>query len=318
MPRRRPESGSTVSSAVLFGGELQHARESAGYSQAELAKLLHCDRTLVTRVESGQRVPQEHFARSCDQVLRMDGSLLRMWSRVDWYAGDVEHPDWFKRFADLEAEATAIRTFQASRIYGLLQTEEYARALFSREAWSENAFSIEERVNARMSRQHRFMTDDAPLLVVVLDESAIRRTVGGPVVMRGQLARLLAVAQRPNVILQVAAFHLENLTLPDISMTLLTMVDGHELVYSESLDRGHFGEEPKLIARHRRDYDVLRADALSTSESAALIIDEMERYDDHDQRGLRSSGVAQEQLQRLQRRRVHRGGPRVPRPRPRA
>ncbi|MFD7984636.1 Scr1 family TA system antitoxin-like transcriptional regulator [Kitasatospora indigofera] len=301
---------------MLFGGEFRHAREAAGYSQAGLAKLLHCDRTLITRIENGGRIPQEKFIKQCDEVLLMGGLLIRIWKRVDWYA-EVEHPDWFQRFAQMEAEAVAIRAYQVSRIYGLLQTEEYARALFTRGAAAGNPDLIEERVAARMSRQHRFLADDGPLLVVVLDESAIRRNVGGSAVMRGQLEHLLEVSRRPNIAIQVAPFELGDLTRPNTSMSLLKLSDGAEWVYSESLDRGHFSEDPATLARHSRTYDVLRADVLSSRESAALITRAMEGYNDHDDSGSRRGGLAQEQLQRGQRRRVHRGGPRIPGPRPR-
>lgn len=315
VPRPRPDTGSTISSAVLFGGEFRHAREAAAYSQAGLAKLLHCDRTLITRIENGGRIPQEKFIKQCDEVLLMGGVLIRIWKRVDWYA-EVEHPDWFQRFAQMEAEAVAIRAYQVSRIYGLLQTEEYARALFTRGAAAGNPDLIEERVAARMSRQHRFLADDGPLLVVVLDESAIRRNVGGSAVMRGQLEHLLEVSRRPNIAIQVAPFESADLAPPKTSMTLIKLPDGHEWVYSESLGRGHFSDDPSVLVRHAQIYDVLRTDVLSGRESTALITSAMEGYSAHDESRSQHGDLAQEQLQRGRRRRVHRGGPRIPGPRP--
>ncbi|MFI6445135.1 Scr1 family TA system antitoxin-like transcriptional regulator [Kitasatospora sp. NPDC050543] len=312
--RKSGKGGSTASSAELFGSELRHERELVGLSQAQLAKQLHCDRTLVTHVENGSRVPQDDFVRRCDEVLNAAGRLFRMWEKVDWYA-EVEHPDWFKRFAAMESRAVALRKFQVQMIPGLLQTENYARALFGRRV-SEST-DIEELVAARLSRQSRFLAADGPLLVVVLDESAIRRPVGGLSVMREQLAYLLEVAERSNVILQVAPFDLDAPTMPDTSLTLVTLPDGEQWIYSESLERGHFNNDPSVIAQHARAYDVLRADVLSVRESAALITGEMERCNAYDEpRRSQRGGLAQEQLQRQQRRRLHRGGPRVPRPRP--
>lgn len=312
MARRQTAPGSTSSPAVLFGAEVRHAREAAGYSQAELARLLHCDRSLVTRIESGERVPQQDFAVRGDQVLRTGGLLLRIWSRVDWYAR-VEHPDWFRRFAEMEARAVAVRKFQEARIAGLLQTEEYARALFSRGG----SGGVEERVAARLSRQRRFLAEGAPLLMVVLDESAIRMNVGGAEVMRGQLHHLLEVSRLPGVVIQVAPFDRPELKRPNTSMTLLTLPDGRRWVYSESLDRGHFSDDPAVIAAHERTYDVLRAGCLTVRESISLITGAMEGYDGHDRARAGRRGLAQEQPQRGQRRRLHRGGPRIPRRRPR-
>ncbi|WP_245687579.1 helix-turn-helix domain-containing protein [Streptacidiphilus griseoplanus] len=308
MARRRTERGSAGNPAALFGAELRHAREARSYSQGELARLLHVDPSLVCRIERGGRVPQRGFAEGCDRVLGTGGLMTRLWAQVDWYA-EVEHPDWFQRYADMEAEAVTIRQFQLARISGLLQTEDYARALFSRGG----AEGAEERVAARMSRQRRFLVDDSASLVVVLDESAIRMNVGGAAVMRGQLGHLLEIARRPNIVLQVAPFDRPELRRPNTSMTMLTLPDGHRWAYSESLDRGHFGDDPAVIARHERAYDVLRAQCLTVHESMILITSLMEGYGHHDEARLGRRSMAQEQLQRGQRRRVRRGGPRIPR-----
>ncbi|WP_377270934.1 Scr1 family TA system antitoxin-like transcriptional regulator [Peterkaempfera sp. SMS 1(5)a] len=306
--RRRTERGSTSNPAVLFGAELRHAREAKSYSQVDLARLLHVDPSLVCRIELGGRVPQRTFAEGCDRVLGTGGLLMRLWAQVDWYA-EVEHPDWFQRFADMEAGAVVLRKFQMQVIPGLLQTEEYARALFVR-GGGEGA---EDRVAARMSRQRRFLVDAEALLVVVLDESAVRMNVGGPEVMQGQLEHLVNVARLPNIVLQVAPFGRSELRRPNTSMTLLTLPDGHRWVYSESLDRGHFGDDPAVIARHEQTYDVLRAGCLTVRESMRVIISAMEGYGHHDEARSGHGSLAQEQLQRGQRRRLHRGGPRIPR-----
>ncbi|AXI77938.1 helix-turn-helix domain-containing protein [Peterkaempfera bronchialis] len=315
MAKQRSAPGSTNSPAILFGAELRHAREAMSYSQGDLANLLHVDRSLVCRIEAGERVPQRHFVEGCDRALNTSGRIKRIWSQVDWYA-EIEHPDWFQRYADMEAQAVAVRQFQLARISGLLQTEDYARAMFCGGLSEWDEARIDELVAARMSRQRRFLTGGAPLLIVVLDESAIRCHVGNPEVMRGQLDHLLTLAQRPNVVLQVAPFDRYDLRRPDASMTLLTLPDGHDWVYSESLDRGHFVDNPEVIADYARTYDLLRAGALSPRETVAFITSAREGYD-HDAAGAPSGSVAQEQPQRDQRRRVHRGGPRIHRRRPR-
>jgi hypothetical protein len=95
-------------------------------------------------------------------------------------------------------------------------------------------------------------------------------------------------------------------------MSLITLPDGHKWVYSESLDRGHFNDDPAVYARHSQTYDVLRADAPSARESAALISDVMEGYEHHGQARAERGDLDQEQLQRRQRRRLHRIRPRIP------
>ncbi|WP_211300610.1 helix-turn-helix domain-containing protein [Streptomyces platensis] len=319
----------------MFGEVLRHFREAAGFTQERLANQIPCDRSHVARVEAGTRVPQDTFAKQCDELLGTGGVLLRLWGRIDWYP-EVQRPDWFERRAEMDAKAVALREYQEQVIPGLLQTPDYAHALFSRRLTSAEA--VEERVRARLSRQQRFLAANGPLYLAVLDESCLRNVVGSPEVMRAQCAHLLSVGRYANVRVQVASADRAEIRRPKASMALITLPDGERWLYSESLDRGHFNGDPAVYARHIQTYDVLRADALSAPESAALIGDFMEGYGDHGQapaehsdmdqeqlqprrrRQLHRSGahLDEEQLQRQQRRQLHRSSPRYPRRRPRS
>ncbi|WP_053743190.1 DUF5753 domain-containing protein [Streptomyces sp. NRRL WC-3618] len=315
MVRRNAEDGcgTGVSNAALFGEVLRHFREAALLTQAALAQQIPCDRSHVAKVEAGVSVPQDTFAKACDEILGTGGMLLRLWKKVDWYP-EVQHPDWFERRARMDAEAVALREYQERVMPGMLQNPGYAHALFSRIASGDE---VEERVRARLSRQPRFFADDGPLYVAVLDESCLRNQVGGPEVMRDQCAHLLSVGQRPNIRIQVAPASYPELLRPNVSMSLIELPDGHRWVYSESLDRGHFNDDPTVCAQHSHAYDVLRADVLSARESAALISDVMEGYKHHAEARTRRGDLDQEQLQRRERRQLRRGGPRIPRRRPR-
>ncbi|MGV9502060.1 helix-turn-helix domain-containing protein [Streptomyces sp. NPDC003642] len=310
MGRRNGAAESGASTAAVFGEVLRHFREAALLTQEGLARQIPCDRSHVARVEAGTRVPQESFAKACDELLSTGGVLARLWARIDWYP-QVEHPDWFRRRAEMDEEAIALREYQERVMPGLLQTADYARALFSLLVSGEE---VEERVRARLSRQQRFLADEGPLYIVVLDESCLRNMIGGAAVMRDQCAHLLSVGKRPNIRVQVAPAGRLGLFRPSGSMSLIKLPDGHDWVYSESLDRGHFNDDPTLFARHSRTYDVLRADALSAPESAALIRETMERYAHH---GPDRAHLGQEQPQRRQRRQLHRNSPRLRRNRPR-
>ncbi|MGW0614398.1 helix-turn-helix domain-containing protein [Streptomyces sp. NPDC002788] len=310
---RRNGGESGASTAAVFGEVLRHFREAALLTQESLARQIPCDRSHVARVEAGTRVPQDTFAKACDELLGTGGVLARLWSRIDWYP-QVEHPDWFRRRAEMDEVAVALREYQERVIPGLLQTADYARSLFSRLVSGEE---LEERVRARLSRQQRFLAEGGPLYIVVLDESCLRNVVGSPGLMRDQCEHLLSVGRRPNIRIQVAPAARLGLVRPSGSMSLIKLPDGHEWVYSESLDRGHFNDDPALSARHSQTYDVLRADALSAPESAALISDVMERYEHREQARTQHGGVDQEHLQRRQRRQLHRSSPRFPRNRAR-
>ncbi|MET8701524.1 helix-turn-helix transcriptional regulator [Kitasatospora sp. NPDC004723] len=307
--------GPTASSAVMFGEELRFYRELAGYTQEELAKLLHCDRTVVTRCESGKRRMQPEMVEDADRVLNTGGLLKRLWDRVDWNA-EIEHPDWFRDHAEMEAEAVALRLYQYGFMHGLLQCREYAQEMFTAGNAAGNPKLIAERTAARIGRQRRFLDPDGPLLMAVLDESAIRTELGGPAIMRRQMQHLLNVARFPNISIQVAPFAARRRVVKT-SMVLLEMPDGRNWVYSESLDRGHLSDAPNIVAAHRRGYDLLRGEVLSVRESLELIADAMEGYRDGEVRDQRGR-LAQEQLQRAGRGRLCRGGPRVPYPRRRS
>ncbi|MGW4204231.1 helix-turn-helix domain-containing protein [Streptomyces sp. NPDC004726] len=308
---RADERPGAATSAALFGELLREHRDGAGLSQDKLASQIPCDRSLVAKIEAGVRVPQQQFVARCDELLGTGGLLERLRARIDWYT-PADHPDWFRRRAAMDAEAVALREFQAQVMPGLLQTEDYARALFSRVLSDRDA---EERVAARLGRQQRFMLPDGPLLIAVLDESALRNVVVDAAVMRNQCSHLLAIGKRPNIRIQVTPAE-RSVVRPNTSMSLITLPDGHQWVYSESLDRGHFSDDPAVYARHAQTYDVLRADALSAGESAALISDFMEGYSGNGTQPQRGD-MAQEQLQRRQRRQLHRGSPRIHRHRPR-
>ncbi|GAA2763811.1 helix-turn-helix transcriptional regulator [Streptomyces paradoxus] len=310
MSRRNGGAESGASTAAVFGEVLRHFREAALLTQEGLARQIPCDRSHVARVEAGTRVPQDTFAKTCDELLGTGGVLLRLWARIDWYP-QVEHPDWFRRRAEMDEVAVSLREYQERVIPGLLQTADYARALSCRYV---SGVELEERVRARLSRQQRFLADGGPLYVVVLDESCLRNVVGGPAVMRDQCAHLLNLAQRPNIRVQVAPAGPFEIVRPSGSMSIITLPEGRHWLYSESLNRGHFTNDPALYERYNQFYDVLRADALSAPQSADLIHETMERYGRH---GQEPADLGQEQLQRRQRRQLHRNSPRLPRNRPR-
>ncbi|MFJ4189142.1 helix-turn-helix domain-containing protein [Kitasatospora sp. NPDC089509] len=316
MAHRRLENGLTSSPAVMFGEALRFAREQAGLKQEDLGRLLHCHRTVITRYEGGKRPMDRDTVERVDELLAMGGLLVRLWERVDWDA-DIEHPDWFQKYVELEEEAVAVRVLQYMRINGLLQSEEYAYEIFRLGDARNNPQWLAERVAARLSRQDRFLADDGPSMIVILHESAIRSVIGGPGVMRRQMEHLLSVGERANVVIQVAPFAFRARKLPTTSVVLLEMPDRKEWVYSESLYRGHFSDAPEVVQESRRDFDLVRGAVLSMDDSHGLIAEAMEEYRYAERRAERGV-VAEEQLQRGQRGRVHRGGPRVPRPRPRA
>ncbi|MBC3843517.1 helix-turn-helix transcriptional regulator [Streptacidiphilus sp. 4-A2] len=309
MSRRNGSTGDAGSPALVFGKLLARTRESRAISQTALARMVFTDRTLIGKYEKGTSVPSEEFVRRCDEVLGSGDLLWWMWSEINWYPGLIFHPDWFERRAEMDATLTFLYQYENRLVPGLLQTEAYARKLFE-QIKSDTKQQVEARVNARLSRQNRFHSPDGPTYVVLLEESILRQVVGGPRVMSEQLGHLLALGALPNIHVQVvpAAYH--HVVAPTESMSLIALPGGERWIYSEFLDGGHFTGDPAALERHQRTYDRLRADALSPRESAQLIAEAREGYAHEPARPQRGA-VAQEQLQRQQRWRLHRGGPRI-------
>ncbi|MET8557861.1 helix-turn-helix transcriptional regulator [Streptomyces sp. NPDC004959] len=313
---RNVEAGAPARPAPeVFGRILAHYRERAGKKQEELAAALNVSRSHISRFESGNRVPDRRHVEDADGFLAADGALVKLWEETDWYA-EVEHPDWFERRARMDAEAVAIYDYHALVVPGLLQSEDYVRAVHVLHG---DQGELEKRVAARVSRQLRFRNPDGPTLVAVLDESCLRTAVGNDEIMRDQCERLLELGAQPNISVHIAPARQYGIARPFLPMSLLAMPDGHRWVYSETLKGAYFSDDPQVVARHSRTYDGLRADAMSARDSAALIREAMEGYDRDDHARGKDHLLGEEQLQQRQRRRLRGNRVRVPRPRrPRA
>ena len=265
----------------VFGVLLRIKREDAGLTQEQLAELVHVERSLITKFENGERVPRRELVEQFDAILGGRGELIRLHRRINWTIRLSFFPDWFRRRAVMDAELVELHEYQSQLIPGLLQTDAYARALFARVAGADGD-TAEDNVEARLSRQARFLEPDGPLYVALLDEGCLMHELGNAETMREQMDHLLTVGALPNVCIQVVPYSLRHVPAPKTPMSLIVLPDGHRWIYSESLDMGHFSDNPKVLTKHQRTYDLLRADALSARESAVLISEVRERHRTHD------------------------------------
>jgi transcriptional regulator with XRE-family HTH domain len=188
----------------VFGAMLRRYRVKAGMSLEQLGARVYLSDDMVGKIESGQRVPTEQFAAACDALpeLNTGGALGELREVLKDYLKQRAYPGWFARWPDKEATATILRWFELVVVPGLLQTEDYARALLANRIGG-SADDAEEIVAARMERQTILARDKPPELWVVIDEAVLHRRVGGACVMREQLDHLARAAQRPSVVLQV-------------------------------------------------------------------------------------------------------------------
>ena len=166
--------------------ELRHMRAARKMTQEELAKAVNYSPSTVAMVETGARKPPPDFWERVDVALDTGGAFARMLARLG-------SPQWMREWEANERQATVLRSFQNMVVPGLLQTAAYARALF-RSVGLFDEQEVERRAEARLARQAVLAGERPPQLVAVLDEHVLRRPVGGPVVMREQLLRLVKVA----------------------------------------------------------------------------------------------------------------------------
>ncbi|WP_449062208.1 helix-turn-helix domain-containing protein [Planomonospora algeriensis] len=187
---------------VRFGAELRRLRETAQLSQAAVAARLGCTQTQVSRLEKATRTPSRSDAERLDLLFGQTGgvSFTRLYQRIVAQPGG---PVWFRSWAEeIEPTARVLRSWDPLLIPGLLQTESYARQLFS-QAPQISPEEVEERVQARMRRKGILDRENPPLVLVLVDAGVLHRKVGGVEIMREQLGHLLEVAQRPTVYIQV-------------------------------------------------------------------------------------------------------------------
>lgn len=299
-----PES--PESPAKMFGNEVKYAREARGWSQTALADKLCCGQPYVSKVERGQQLASPQFAEQCDKVFGTPGTYARMRQR----AVDAGNPVWFIPYLELEREALSICDYSTTRVMGILQTPEYAEAVFRSARPQDSETEVKRRVEDRMRRRELFGKPAPPSLWVILYESALWSSVGSAEVMREQLQHLLATSEAPQITVQVFPFS-AGTAARGVPFIVLTRQDGTQVLYEETYERGQVDDSADAVAEARAAYERLRADALSREESRSLIRHVMEAYThEHDPRPL-PRGVGQEQLQRGQRRQLPRMGPRV-------
>jgi transcriptional regulator with XRE-family HTH domain len=261
--------------------ELRRLREAARLTCEEVAEHLECSASKISRVETGRVSVSPRDVRD---MLELYGVPADQRESLVQLARDSRQKGWWHAYSDtmqpqmatyigLESAASEIRIYEVSLIPGLLQTEDYARAVIKAGMVNSPAEDIERRVSLLMARQPAVVRDDPPKVWAVLDEAALRRRVGGSGLMRLQLEHLLAQAALPNVAVQVIPFaggaH-PAMGRPFIILVFPERVDT-DVVYLEDLTSALYLEDVAEVDRYNVFFNHLRATALSFDDSAALI-----------------------------------------------
>ncbi|HEX5302628.1 MAG TPA: helix-turn-helix transcriptional regulator [Streptosporangiaceae bacterium] len=256
--------------AGVFGAELRFYRTRAGLSQKDLAALAHVSHDVISKIETGERPPAEDFPPRLDAIPELDtrGALTRLWDNLK--KGQKQRLyGWFQEWADIEAQATVLRWYEPLVVPGLLQTEDYARAILSARP-DGNLADLEDQVAARMARQTILDRTGAPQLWSILDEGVLHRAIGGPKVMRSQLYHLAEVSEHPRTAIQIIRSDGAHAGL--LSGFIIADLDSKPSVaYLETAAEGVVTDSSSAVSHVALTFDRLRADAESRAVSRDLI-----------------------------------------------
>ncbi|MFJ4920686.1 Scr1 family TA system antitoxin-like transcriptional regulator [Streptomyces sp. NPDC088725] len=259
----------------FFGSELKRRREVVGLTQQELGDRVFCSGAYIGQFETAIRKPQYDLAKRMDAELKTDGLFGRM---CDDLINSSPHPAYFTHAAYLESLATSIGEYAPTRMPGLLQTESYARALMRPSATLNRHRNVDALVRERMERAALLDDPTKPVFWAVLHESVLRIPVGGPAVMAVQLTHIAGLIRRERIIVQILPFSAGAWAASSGMFNLMTFDDAPPVVYFESQHAGQLLDEPALVRKYQREYDLLRAAALSPEASLSLIESVSEDY----------------------------------------
>jgi transcriptional regulator with XRE-family HTH domain len=255
-------SSGTSNPVRYFGQQVRRARHAAGWTLAEFGQRIGYDPGAISRIENGKRPPTELFAQMCDRAFPDRGgwfSEFYVKSRT-WIAT----PPWFRSWVEHEQSAATLRIWQMGVLSGLLQTEDYARAIFAVNPGVPDDDQVNARLAARLKRQVILTRDAPPTVWFLVDEAALRRRVGSRKVMAAQLAHLVGVARLPNVAIQVVPAIEHAGLLGGFAVT-------ERAAYVETAVAGQVFEDAEIIAGLLTRFDTLRSEAFRASESLTLI-----------------------------------------------
>lgn len=257
----------------LIAWYMRFLRSDKGLSGTQLGHVIGASTTEVSRIETGQVRLDGKRAELADRKWKTGGIL----GHLVWYASLGHDPEWFDQYKELERRAAFIKIFQSQVIPGLLQTEDYARALIDASLDADKAGIL----SRRMARQEILAADPGPFLGVVLSQNALEWPVGSPEVMKAQLAALLEASERYSI--RIIPRSWETAAYPglDGNFSLMSGDDYGEVAYTESPEGGRLVSSPSDVRKFAVRFDKVSAKALPEGLSRDLILRLMEAFSEH-------------------------------------
>ncbi|MFJ3667567.1 helix-turn-helix domain-containing protein [Streptomyces sp. NPDC090106] len=267
---------------MLLGSQLRRLREARGITREAAGYSIRASESKISRMELGR---VSFKTRDVEDLLTLYGitdeqeraSLLSLAREANvagwWHSYSDVLPSWFPTYVGLEGAASLIRAYEVQFVHGLLQTEQYARAVVRRGMKGASESEVEKRVAVRLERQKYLVSENAPDFHIVLDEAALRRPYGDREVMRGQLQHLIEMSERANIRLQVMPFSFGGHSGESGAFAVLSFPDTDlsDVVYMEQLTSALYLDKREDVAQYEKALGELQRDSLGTDESRDLL-----------------------------------------------
>ncbi len=272
-----------------LGRRLREQRLEHGLTVEEVADKLLCSATKISRLETGTRRPSLRDVRDLCGVYNVDGETTDEFMEL---ARGARQQAWWTPYEDLKLDpylgleevATAITSFTVFYLPALLQTEDYTREVIKKVAPKMDPDICRQRVEARMRRQEVLEKKDRPRYRVLLDESVLRRPVGGSALMAAQIKKILQAEREGKASIQIIPFEYGVLAAEDSNFVLLEFDDTTSIsptVFVEGLTRNQYLEHSADVVRYREAIDYLRDSGLNTRDSVDHMTEMLKRYGGH-------------------------------------
>jgi hypothetical protein len=274
--------GSPTVLRIMLGTQLRRLREARGIGRDAAGYAIRASESKISRMELGRVGFKERDVVDLLTLYGVDqpeerAALLALAREANepgwWHKYSDVLPSWFQSYVGLEVAASLIRAYEVQFIPGLLQTDDYARAVIRLGHGGSPEEEIERRVGLRMERQAALARPGGPRLWVVVDEAALRRPIGGPDVLRAQLEHLLTVAKLPNVTMQVIPFGFGGHAAAGGAFTMLRFADPAlpDVVYIEQLTSALYLDKREDVDRYLEAMERLCVEAETPASSLKII-----------------------------------------------
>jgi transcriptional regulator with XRE-family HTH domain len=268
-----------------LGLRLRKLRTGLGLTVEEVADKLMCSAAKISRMETGARRPALRDVRDLCALYNVDESAAAELMKL---TREAREQGWWTQYDDLnlspyvglEQDASSITAYCMYYLHGLVQTEDYARAIINAIAPKIEPAILQQRVEARVRRQELLEQASPPNYRLLLDEAALRRPVGGPALMAAQIAKILELSAAGKVRIQLIPFEAGPYSVSDLSFTLLEFSEPvlPPVVYVEGLVGSPYYERPIDVARYRESIENIRDSALSPRESEQRLLEMQKTY----------------------------------------